>query len=226
VTRRCDALPAHFQTVLEHVCQSSCVRVGTWNLAGRWTDQHHRFLVEQACDVWLITEVNERVGVREMRSHRTEAFMAAQRRWAGAFSTIELHPMEDPHPASAMARIGSLVFVSSILSWRTCGDRPPWDGQGHAEKTRKTVEALASIPVETLGLVVPTTTLAHRIDGLHTIDHIAFPRTTVIQAAQRVGGEHEGKWLSDHDAYVVTVKSDAAPVSEVHTCYGRPPPRG
>src|SRR4051812_27579468 len=37
------------------------MRIGTWNLAGRWTPEHERFLLAADCDVWLLTEVNERV---------------------------------------------------------------------------------------------------------------------------------------------------------------------
>jgi endonuclease/exonuclease/phosphatase family metal-dependent hydrolase len=59
--------------------------------------------------------------------------------------------------------------------------------------------------VEALGLVVPTATLPHRIPSLLTIDHVAVPRTTSVQAAERVVAEHQGRQLSDHDAYIVTI---------------------
>lgn len=50
-----------------------------------------------------------------------------------------------------------------------------------------------------LGLQVPTATLAHRIPGLFSIDHVAVP--VAARSARQVpaGG------LSDHDAYVVEV---------------------
>ena len=58
-----------------------------------------------------------------------------------------------------------------------------------------------------LGLEATTTDLPHRIDGLFTIDHLAVPSGLRAQAS-RVEAAHEGKRLSDHDAYVVDV--DAA----------------
>jgi hypothetical protein len=33
------------------------MRIGTWNLAGRWDARHERLMRDQACDVWLVTEV-------------------------------------------------------------------------------------------------------------------------------------------------------------------------
>jgi hypothetical protein len=219
------------------------MRVGTWNLAGRWSAAHHELLVAQSCDVWLLTEVDDRVEVVGMWGHRTEAEMCPRRSWAAVFSHRVLEPLEDPHPASAAVRVGPVVFVSSILPWRSCGRASPWDGETHAERTRHTVERLAAIPhtpliwggdwnhalqgperagsiggrghilaaVDALGLVVPTSTLTHRIPGLSTIDHVAVPRTASVQEVERVPAEHQKKWLSDHDLYIVTVgEVDAA----------------
>jgi hypothetical protein len=33
------------------------MRIGTWNLDGRWSADHGRFLTEEECDIWLLTEV-------------------------------------------------------------------------------------------------------------------------------------------------------------------------
>jgi len=35
------------------------LRIGTWNLAGRWKDAHKSLLLRQDCDAWLLTEVGE-----------------------------------------------------------------------------------------------------------------------------------------------------------------------
>ena len=65
------------------------------------------------------------------------------------------------------------------------------------------VEAILTAVGE-LGLEVPTTGLPHTIDGLLTIDHIAVRRDQAASAsALRIVAEHEGKRLSDHDAYVL-----------------------
>lgn len=54
-----------------------------------------------------------------------------------------------------------------------------------------------------LRLHVPTRSLAHRIPGLFSIDHIAVPAP--VRAVRQVVAEADGKRLSDHDAYVVDV---------------------
>ena len=50
--------------------------------------------------------------------------------------------------------------------------------------------------------MVPTAKLPHPIAGLLSIDHVAVPEGTAA-TARRVEATHEGKRLSDHDAYVV-----------------------
>ena len=94
----------------------SRMRIGTWNLAGRWSEQHHGFLVSHACDVWLLTEVNDRVDILEMHGHRTEAEMAPKRRWAAVFSRWDLEALEDPtQPAR---QLGSEAMSSFARSCR------------------------------------------------------------------------------------------------------------
>ncbi len=58
--------------------------------------------------------------------------------------------------------------------------------------------------VEELGLVVPTALLAHPIEGLRTIDHIAVPAHFRVDRVERIKAKVHG--LSDHDAYVVEVE--------------------
>ena len=59
-----------------------------------------------------------------------------------------------------------------------------------------------------LGLEAATTDLPHAIDSLQTIDHVAVP-TGLRAVASRIDAKHEGKRLSDHDAYVVEVEEQA-----------------
>lgn len=213
------------------------VRIGTWNLAGRWTPDHEAFLQDLDCDVLLLTEVSERLDLAGYQMHRGEAVMAPRRRWAAVLSRQGLVPMPDPHPASAMATVGDWTYCSSILPWQSCGDQAPWVGARHADKTAAAVDDLvAELPasgliwggdwnhaldgreyagsiagrgsilraVEKLGLEAPTTGLAHRIDGLLTIDHIAVPLEVGVLDVQRHVAAVGGAWLSDHDAYTVT----------------------
>ena len=94
------------------------------------------------CDVLLLTEVSERLELPEYAGHLTAALMAPRRRWAGVLSRTDLIALPDPHPASAVARIGGLTFCSSILPWRGCGGGEPWGEGNHATKTERTIEAL------------------------------------------------------------------------------------
>ncbi len=118
------------------------VRIGTWNLAGRWDSRHYDFLARLDCDVWLLTEVSERLELPGYDRHLTTGLMAARRRWAGIVSRLGLEPLADPHPASAMASAAGLTFCSSILPWKAAPSRDPWVGGGHAEKMGSAVTSL------------------------------------------------------------------------------------
>lgn len=123
------------------------MRIGTWNLAGRWTPAHEAFLIDQDCDLWLLTEVNERTSLPGFTGHTTTACMAARRRWAGVFSRVGLEPKPDPHPASAMAEVDGLTVCSSILPWKGAGNRDPWNGSSHVERTEAALkELLRALP--------------------------------------------------------------------------------
>lgn len=118
------------------------VRIGTWNLAGRWTPDHGAFLAGLGCDVLLLTEVSERVDLPGYALHLGDAAMAPRRRWAGVASRLPLTPIPDPHPASAMAVVDGWTYCSSILPWKGAGWRAPWVGARHAEWTGACVATL------------------------------------------------------------------------------------
>lgn len=212
------------------------VRIGTWNLAGRWSNDHRTLLLGADCDTWLLTEVNEATILPGYELHASEARMAPCRRWAAVASKVHMELEPDPHPASARVRIGSTTYVSSILPWRSCGSGPPWVGDRHVDKTENAVGELVEnlhdgsplvwggdwnhaltgteyagsmggrravlAALESLGLEARTADLPHAIEGLHTIDHLAVP-AGVRAEASRIDASHDGKRLSDHDAYVV-----------------------
>ena len=102
------------------------MRIGTWNLAGRWTQAHQDFMRRLDCDIWLLTEVNERLSIDGYHQHRGEHLMAAKRRWAAVLSKRPLRPLADPHAASAMVQLGALTVCSSILPWKGSRAQPPW----------------------------------------------------------------------------------------------------
>jgi hypothetical protein len=118
------------------------MRIGTWNLAGRWTDEHRTLMNESDCDVWLLTEVSDRLSMDGYELHLSQGLMAQGRRWAAVLSRSPLVPAIDSHPASAMAKVGGLTFCSSVLPWRSCGSKLPWVGAHHADKTEATLDEL------------------------------------------------------------------------------------
>ena len=122
------------------------VRIGTWNLAGRWSPAQLDVLVAQDCDVWLLTEVRKDVRFPGYRPHVTTAEMARGRHWAGVFSRSPLTPLPDPHVASAAAVVDGVTYCSSILPWRSCGP-VPWGDGSTAERTARALDALiAALP--------------------------------------------------------------------------------
>jgi endonuclease/exonuclease/phosphatase family metal-dependent hydrolase len=120
------------------------MRVRTWNLQGRWSEEHRDLLRDVECDVWLLTEVNDRVEIDGYEDHRTKAAMVARRRRAAVYSRNCLTPLPDPHPASAAAVVDGVTYCSSILPWRGCGSVFPWVGTRHVEWTAAAVEDLAA----------------------------------------------------------------------------------
>ena len=120
------------------------MRIGTWNLAGRWSAEHDELIRSQDADLWLLTEVSDRLHVEGYDLHVSEALMAAKRRWAGVLARSDqaMVPQADPHPASVLARIGGRTVCSSILPWRACGIRAPWVGTTHVGKTQNAVAEL------------------------------------------------------------------------------------
>lgn len=128
------------------------MRIGTWNLAGRRSDAHTAFLSRLNCDVLLLTEVREDVQVPGYDRHLTTGEMAPGRRWSGVFSRIGLSARPDPHPTSALARIGKLTFCSTVLPWRNCGADHPWSAGSLAQKTNKVLDDLVQ-QLPTTGLV-------------------------------------------------------------------------
>ena len=209
------------------------MRIGTWNLAGRWDSRHLHLLEAMDCDVLLLTEVSERLSLPAYDLHLGRHLMAPRRRWAAIASRLPMSPKPDPHGASAMVELEGLRVCSAVLPWRTCGSRAPWVGATTAERTSAAVaEVEISAPsvwggdwnhalfgrewsgslagrqsllaaVDRLELQVPTASLPHQIGALLSIDHIAVPESWVVSAAQRHRAFVGQTRISDHDAYVV-----------------------
>jgi hypothetical protein len=221
-------------------CETRCtakigsMRIGTWNMEGKWSPDHHALLTREKCDVWLLTEVCTDVAIPGMRAHRTEDFMGHRKNWAGIFSALDFTVEPDPHRATAMARLDEVRFICSILPWRSCGSS--WPGATLTDKQSATLAVLGKYLdgntvwggdwnqalegpeyvgsldgrrqiielTRQVALSVPTSTLGSAATGHRTIDHISVPIGWDIDAAYRVAAQAGGHRLSDHDAYVVS----------------------
>lgn len=212
------------------------MRIGTWNLAGRWSESRAEFLASLECDVLLLTEVHHETRVPGLRGRTTYGLMAPDRFWAGVFSAGSQIGYPDPHGAAAMAVVDGITCCSSVLPWRSCGSGQPWVGERHADKTAHAVAPIARLRAP----VVWGGDWNHALEGTdhvgskegrehifgvlgslglqvptaelgahrgdRSIDHIAVPKEWVLLAAEQLPAVVDGKRLSDHDAYVVEVE--------------------
>lgn len=118
------------------------MRIGTWNLDARWDERHRALLLAQDCDVWLLTEVADRVAMPGFVRRVTAGRMARQQHWAAVFAA-EGRPVTDPDPATAaLVTSTGLTCWSSVLPWPAVGSRSPWEGGSHDERVATAVAAL------------------------------------------------------------------------------------
>lgn len=210
------------------------MRIGTWNLEGRWSSAHRDLLQQQSCDVWLLTEVPKDLSLGAAQIHHTTERMGPRKYWAAVVSARPLTPEPNPHRATASASIDGVRFMSSVLPWRTCGES--WPGQTLAEKQQAALDALhpqinsttvwggdwnqalegpeyvgsshgrAALAAIMTGakLCAPTASLASASPGHRSIDHIAIPVGWDVAGANRIAAGGSQR-LSDHDAYVVEI---------------------
>jgi hypothetical protein len=123
------------------------LRIGTWNLAGKWNERHHKLLLRHDVAVWLLTEIRENVQLDGYHRHLTAGFMVPDRHWAGVFTvhSLDVRPLPDPHPASAAAVVGGITYCSTLLPWRRDCNAPIWKGRDQGEKTSNAVADLRRI---------------------------------------------------------------------------------
>ena len=121
------------------------MRIGTWNLDGRWDETRQAFVSGLGCDVLLLTEVpgalagiSGRVEVSSGRMTRGQCFAAVAGR-------------VEPDPASAgrlplhaaAACCDGVTYLSSVLPWRSSGAADGYEGTSQGERTRRAVTSLA-----------------------------------------------------------------------------------
>lgn len=123
------------------------IRVGTWNLAGRWSVAHEQLLTEADCDVWLLTEVHPHTALPGYYAHCGTGRIVGQRAWAAILSREPLEARPDPHGGSAAVAVSGIVFCSTVLPWRSCRSVSPWSGSNHAAKTGAAImDVLQALP--------------------------------------------------------------------------------
>jgi hypothetical protein len=212
------------------------MRIGTWNLAARWTS-HAAALIAADCDVWLLTEVRPDVHIDGFEAVWSPGLMTPGQHYAAVFSRLPLTALEPPHSASALGLINELQFCASVLPWPGVGRGEPWIDGSTAEKAAAAVADIVSrLPdqvvwggdwnhplegsdwgyyrgrqitlaaAERLGLQIPTASLPGRRPPSKSIDHIAVPNSWLVRFSEH----HIVKpSLSDHDMYMVDVEVPA-----------------
>jgi hypothetical protein len=212
------------------------LRIGTWNMEGRWSAPHRAMVLDLACDVWLLTEVSKQANV-PLNIHRSSGPMPDGRSWAAIGSRHPLTPMADPHTASAAARVGGITYCSSVLPWRSSGSAEPWGAGTAGTRTSRALSTLdRQIPRTRLvwggdlNHSVHGTEVAGSLDGRGLIAEFVADRKLVMATAglpHRLEGvgtiDHvavpsawsivsasrvDATGLSDHDVYVVEVSRD------------------
>lgn len=205
-------------------------------MAGKWSDEHRKLLEREDCDVWLLTEVPLEAEISGMTSYRTVETMQPHKAWAAIYSRVPPTEGADPHRASASALVGEARFMSSVLPWRSCGAAWPgatlaekqaltladlrplidkatvWGGDWNqalegtdyvgAGAGRATITSL----LEASHLSIPTKSLGSATPGHRSIDHIAVPMAWDVVGAWSISANVQGRRLSDHNAYVVSVR--------------------
>lgn len=145
------------------------MRIGTWNVQNRLTTEaHEKFILDQECDVWLLTEINRKwaneAGTKllNFNAHLSKGVMGPNQHWAAILSVPPLTPLDDPHPASAAADVDGITYCSTILPWKGVeAGSHPWKGSNHASMTESAIETLLS--------VLPTSDLVWGGDWNHSL---------------------------------------------------------
>jgi len=130
------------------------MKIGTWNLDARWSPEHEAILIQENCDVWLLTEVPEAAFLSGYCRHLSKERMTRGQYYAAILSRSQQSPLKDPHAASAACVIDGVTYWSSILPWSSCGvdTSSPWHGV-------KTVAEMIDNTIDQLLKNIPTTSL-------------------------------------------------------------------
>lgn len=114
------------------------MRIGTWNLEGRWSAGHATFMQHCACDVWLLSIVQDAFALDSGETARSGP-RGDDVSWSAVWSAAGLEAREPSHPAVACGRLGELRACSSVLPWRTAAAFSDDDGDSVASITRAAI---------------------------------------------------------------------------------------
>jgi hypothetical protein len=120
------------------------MRIGTWNLEGRWTATHVDVMTQLDCDVWLLTEINRDTALPGYHSLVATVPMTNTTHWSGILSRRPATGVGDPHPASCAGEIGDLLACSSVLPWPLAREHWPWGPAEHQARFDDTLHDLRS----------------------------------------------------------------------------------
>lgn len=120
------------------------MRIGTWNLEGRWSAEHADVLWNADCDVWMLTEVPPRAALDGYDQHLSAELTPRSLHWSGLVSRLPLERLPDPHPASVAARVNGVVVCASVLPW-PFAEGHPWAGESQTEQAQTTIAAVQDI---------------------------------------------------------------------------------
>ncbi|HET6691103.1 MAG TPA: hypothetical protein VFG74_09575 [Miltoncostaeaceae bacterium] len=162
------------------------MRVGTWNLEGRWSPAHRALLEGGRCDAWLLTEVPAGLDLGRGRLVASAGMGAlGGRTWAAVWSAGEAVPVASPHPAAALAVFGDLLLCSCVLPWRGAGRHWPGDGDT-AARTCAAIDAITPVLAAHDGPLVWGGDWNHALAGPETAGSLAG-RAAIDAAAVRLG---------------------------------------
>jgi len=120
------------------------MRIGTWNLEGRWSADHAAFMERAGCDVWLLSIVQDAFALQNGETARSEP-MGDDVAWSAVWSAAGLEALEPTHPAVACARVGELLACSSVLPWRNAAPYSDDDGDSVASITRAAIGGVREV---------------------------------------------------------------------------------
>jgi hypothetical protein len=194
------------------------MRIGNWNVDTRlMTDKHQKLLLDQECDVWLLTEVHPKwaelvsTKILHFNAHLSKGVMGRNQHWAAVLSISPMTPLDDPHPASAAAAVDGITYCSTILPWKGVkSNEAPWNGSNHSEMTESAIKSLLAN--------LPTSDLVWGGDWNHSLigkEHAGSMggRNHVLQAVERLGLNVPTTGLSHRGNYCQAIDHIAIPLS-------------